>query len=125
MSAARVSTDQWLAAAKYRRTVYGLKGTSSVSDDRVEEIVKEVLSFAPSSYNTQPVRISIVLGEKHKQFWDIVLKEAEPLLKAAGEAVWAQMSGMLQGHKAAYGSVCYLATPWPTLLQRSASHDSN
>lgn len=101
-----VSTDDWLSAAKHRRTVYGLKGTSAVPDSRVENIVKEVLSFAPSSYNTQPVRITLVTGEKHKQFWDIVIAAAEPVLKGAGEQVWSTMSGIFQAHKGAYGSVC-------------------
>lgn len=106
MSAPKVSTNDWLAAAKYRRTVYGLKGTSKVSDSRVQEIVEEVLAFAPTSYNTQPVRITLVTGEKHTQFWDIVINTAEPILKGAGEAVWEKMSGILQSHKASYGSVC-------------------
>lgn len=106
MSAPKVSTNDWLAAAKYRRSVYGLRGTSKVSDSRVKEIVEEVLAFAPSSYNTQPVRVTLVTGEKHKQFWDIVINTAEPILKGAGEAVWEKMSGIMQSHKASYGSVC-------------------
>lgn len=100
-----VSADQWLTAAKHRRTVYGIKSTSAVSDKRVEEILTQVLSFAPSSYNTQPVRITLVTGEKHKQLWDAIIKVAEPILKGAGEQVWATMSGIFQAHKGAYGSV--------------------
>ncbi|KAL6897450.1 Nitroreductase [Trichoderma evansii] len=102
-----VSADQFLAAAKHRRTVYGLKGTSAVSDKRVEEIVSEVLSFSPSSYNTQPGRITLVTGEKHKQLWDIIIKTSEPILKGAGEAVWNTMSGVFESHKASYGSVVF------------------
>lgn len=100
-----VSADQWLAAAKYRRTVYGLKSTSAVSDKRVEQILGEVLSFAPSSYNTQPVRITLVTGDKHKGLWDAIIKEAEPILKGAGEEVWKAMSGIFTAHRGAYGSV--------------------
>lgn len=106
MSAPKVSTNDWLAAAKYRRSVYGLKSTSKVPDSRVKEIVEEVLAFAPSSYNSQPVRVTLVTGEKHKQFWDIVINIAEPILKGAGEAVWGKMGPLLQSHKASYGSVC-------------------
>ncbi|OAQ95970.1 hypothetical protein LLEC1_06753 [Akanthomyces lecanii] len=107
MSAPKLSANEFLAAAKYRRTVYGLKGTSKVPDSRVQEIVEEVLGFAPSSYNTQPVRVTLVTGEKHTQFWDIVIKTAEPILKGAGEAVWDKMSGIMQSHKASYGSVVF------------------
>ncbi|KAH0497646.1 hypothetical protein TgHK011_004935 [Trichoderma gracile] len=102
-----VSASQWLAAAKYRRTVYGLKSTSAVLDKRVEEILGKVLSFAPSSYNTQPVRITLVTGEKHKGLWDAIIKEAEPILKGVGEEVWKTMSGIFAAHKGAYGSVVF------------------
>ncbi|RFU79756.1 nitroreductase [Trichoderma arundinaceum] len=107
MSALQISTDQWLAAAKYRRTVYGLKDTSHVSDARIEEIVKEVLSFTPSSNNTQPARISLVLGAKHKELWDLVIHAAGPVLKVAGPGVWESMEPRFQAFKNAYGSVVF------------------
>ena len=100
-----IGADQWLAAAAHRRTVYPLKDTSSVSDDRVKNIIEQVLSFAPSSYNTQPVRISLVTGPKHKQFWDAIIKEAEPILKGISEDVWNAMGPRFEGFKGAYGSV--------------------
>jgi predicted oxidoreductase (fatty acid repression mutant protein) len=103
MSSTTISTDQFLAAAKFRRTVYALKATSPVPDSRIEDIVKEVLSFAPSSYNTQSSRITLVLGDKHKQFWDIVIKESEGILKSAG--AWDAMYPRFQAFQNAYGSV--------------------
>lgn len=105
MSTPTISADQWLAAAKYRRTVYGLKDTSPVPDSRIEEIIKEVISFSPSSYNTQPGRITLVLGQKHKDLWDIITNVAEPILKGAGPGVWEAMGPRFQAFKNAYGSV--------------------
>ncbi|KAH6873849.1 Nitroreductase-like protein [Thelonectria olida] len=105
MTSDNITTDQFLKAAKYRRTVYGLKDASPVPDSRIEEIVKEVLSFSPSSYNTQPGRISLILGEKHKQFWDIAIKEAEPILTAAG--AWEALGPRFHAFKDAYGSVVF------------------
>ncbi|UPL00985.1 hypothetical protein LCI18_011919 [Fusarium solani-melongenae] len=102
-----ITADQFLAAAKHRRTVYGLKDTSPVSDDRIEKIITEVLSFSPSSYNTQPGRITLVLGEKHKQLWDVVIEHAEPILKGAGPGVWDAMGPRFQAFKNAYGSVLF------------------
>jgi uncharacterized protein len=102
-----ISTDQWLEAASVRRTVYGLKDTCAISDARIEEIVQKVLSFAPSSYNTQPVRIAIVLGDKHKQMWDAIGEQVEPVYKGAGEAVWNAMGPRLQAFRGAYGSVSF------------------
>ncbi|KAK8081105.1 nitroreductase family protein [Apiospora hydei] len=101
-----VTTDQFLAAAKYRRSVYALKNTSPVPDERIEQVVQEVLSFAPSSYNTQPVRITLVLGEKHAQLFDEIIAAAQPFLtQVAGEETWKKMSGLFQGLRGAYGSV--------------------
>jgi predicted oxidoreductase (fatty acid repression mutant protein) len=101
-----ITADQWLAAAKHRRSVYGLKDTSHVSDERIQEIISNVLSFTPSSYNTQPARITLVLGEKHKQLWDVVIETAEPILKGFGPGVWDAMGPRFQAFKNAYGSVC-------------------
>ncbi|KIM98476.1 hypothetical protein OIDMADRAFT_167278 [Oidiodendron maius Zn] len=105
MPATAYNTDQWLAAAKYRRTIYGLKDTSPVPDSRIEEIIKEVLSFAPSSYNTQPGRITLVLGQKHKDLWDDIITVAEPILKGFG--VWDKMGPTFQAFRNAYGSVLF------------------
>lgn len=105
MGSQGMSADQWLAAASERRTVYAVKGTSKVSDKRVTEIAEKILSFSPSSYNSQPGRISLAFGDKHKDVWNTVLEHAEPILKGAGEEVWKTMKGMFEMHKAGYGSV--------------------
>lgn len=107
MPSTQFNTDQWLAAAKYRRTIYGLRDTSPVPDSRIEQIVKEVISFSPSSYNTQPGRITLVLGQKHKDLWDAIISTAEPILKGAGPDVWDMMAPRFQGFKNAYGSVLF------------------
>ncbi|KAJ4267514.1 putative nitroreductase [Fusarium torreyae] len=123
MSSPKVTTDQWLAAAKYRRTVYGLKDTSPVPDSRIEEIVREVISFAPSSYNTQPGRYTLVLGEKHKQLWDVVVENAAPVLKAAGPHVWAAMEPRFQRFNNAYGSLVFW-TRGQSLQESKETHKS-
>ncbi|KAG6011670.1 hypothetical protein E4U43_008188 [Claviceps pusilla] len=106
-----VTSDQWLAAAKHRRTVYGLKGTSQVSDQKVQSIIEQVLSFSPSAYNSQTTRVTLVTGEKHKQFWDVVISTSEPFLKAVGEEVWNVVNGHFQAFKAAYGSARPITKP--------------
>ncbi|KAK6827296.1 hypothetical protein PG987_010637 [Apiospora arundinis] len=95
---AGITTDQFLQAAKYRRSVYAIKASSPVPDERIEQVVQEVLSFAPSSYNTQPVRVTLVLGDKHTKLFDEIIAAAEPFLtQAAGEEVWKKMNGLFQG----------------------------
>ncbi len=113
MSTPQISADQWLQAAKYRRSVYTLKDTSAVSDSRIEEIVKQVIAFTPSSYNTQPGRITLVLGAKHKELWDKLLVILKPILESFG--AWDAMGPRFQGFRNAYGSV---------QLPLSSSHDA-
>ena len=100
-----VTADQWLDAAAYRRSTHGLAGTSKLPDKRVEEILTKVLAFAPSAYNTQPVRLMLITGEKHKQMWSIINEKAEPLLKGINPAIWERLGPLFKGHHDAYGSV--------------------
>jgi predicted oxidoreductase (fatty acid repression mutant protein) len=106
----KVPTSEFIKAIGYRRTVYPLSDKVDVSDDRIEEIVKEVLSVAPSSYNNQPMRVAIMLGGEHKKLWKIIRDQALPLLQGAGEQVVAMMTQRFDMFEAAYGSVS-LFTP--------------
>src|ERR1700761_1546157 len=97
---AAISTNDYLTAVKYRRTVYGLNDKSPVSDERILEIVKEVALTSPSSYNTQPGRIVVLLGAPHKKLWDIVADIATPIIKGhAGEEMANAMAGRFQMFK--------------------------
>jgi uncharacterized protein len=64
---AGITTDDYLKGVNYRRTVYGLNDKSPVSNDRILEIIRSVASASPSSYNTQPGRIVVLLGAPHKK----------------------------------------------------------
>lgn len=123
-----VGANQWLSAAAHRRSIYGLKGTSVITDERVTEIIRVVQSFSPSAYNSQPLRFTLVTKAKHKQMWDVILQAAEPVLRNAGSSVWDTMKAAMEGHKAAYGTVSYkfffpsdTAAPDPTFLLSSVS----
>jgi len=92
--AAKIPTDDYLKAVGYRRTIYGLNDKSPVSDERIVEIIKSVVTTSPSSYNTQPSRVTVLLGAPHKKLWDIVAKVAVPIVKAhAGEEAAKGMEG--------------------------------
>ncbi|OAL53489.1 nitroreductase family protein [Pyrenochaeta sp. DS3sAY3a] len=104
---AKPSTEEYIRAISYRRTVYPLSDSVSVSDARIEEIVKSVLAVSPSSYNTQPMRVAILLGEKHKQLWHIIKENALPILLEASEQVHAALSEKFDMYQAAYGSITF------------------
>lgn len=104
---APVSTAEFIKAIGHRRTVYPLSDKIDVSDDRIIEIVQEVLKVSPSSYNTQPGRVAIFLGEEHKKFWKIIRDQALPLLQHAGEEIVATMTQRFDLFTGAYGSVSF------------------
>jgi predicted oxidoreductase (fatty acid repression mutant protein) len=104
--AAKISTDEYLKAVNYRRTVYGLNDKSPVSDDRIVEIIKNVQLTSPSSYNTQTGRITILLGAPHQKLWTMIDEIATPIItQHAGEDTAKFMQQRFGGFKGAYGSV--------------------
>jgi predicted oxidoreductase (fatty acid repression mutant protein) len=106
MAAAKISTDEYLKAVNYRRTVYGLNDKSPVSDDRIVEIIKNVQLTSPSSYNTQTGRITVLLGAPHQKLWTMIDEVATPLLiQMAGEDTAKFMQSRFTTFKGAYGSV--------------------
>ncbi|KAH6657510.1 Nitroreductase-like protein [Truncatella angustata] len=122
MASSNISTDQFLAAAKFRRTVYALKPSSPVSDSRIEEILQNVLSFSPSSYNTQSARVVLVLGDKHKKFWDLVIEHSKDILQGAG--AWDAMYPRFQAFQNAYGSVVFFEAG-NTIKQAQDTHKAS
>lgn len=103
------ATSTLLDLVKSRRTFYGLKAESPISDDAIQRIVEDSVLHVPSSFNTQTSRIVLLLKEEHKKVWDITIKVMEGLV-AAGHVPKEQFEGStlpkLNAFKAAYGTVC-------------------
>ncbi|KAJ5937352.1 hypothetical protein N7454_004652 [Penicillium verhagenii] len=101
-----IKSSTYLEAVKHRRTVYGLTDKTSVSDDRIIEIVNEVIQTIPSSWNIQSTRILVTLGKEHKRFWDTVIAAAKPfVLESQGEEDWKRNEGRFKSFQAAYGTI--------------------
>lgn len=102
------ATTSLLELVKSRRTFYGLKAESPISDDAIERIVEDSVLHVPSSFNTQTSRVVLLLKEEHKKVWDIAISAMEGLV-AAGvltqEAYEASTKPKLNAFRAAYGTV--------------------
>lgn len=61
-------------AMKHRRSRYALDANTTVSDERIEEIVGECLVQTPSAFNSQTARVVALFGESHAKLWSIVLE---------------------------------------------------
>lgn len=69
----------WNALEK-RRSIYGLSDEKVVTEERIEELVKDALKYTPSAFNSQSTRIALLFGEQSKKLWQITLDTLRPLV---------------------------------------------
>ncbi|KAJ5747302.1 uncharacterized protein N7511_008998 [Penicillium nucicola] len=110
MSFKNAATTTLLELVKSRRTFYGLKAESPISDAAIETIVKDSVLHVPSSFNTQTSRVVLLLKEEHQKVWDIAIQAMEGLV-AAGHVPKEQFETAtlpkLNAFRAAYGTVLF------------------
>merc|ERR1711977_155998 len=68
---ATMSSKAFLETVKARRTYYALKKESTISDAKIQEIIKEAVLHVPSSFNSQSTRVVLLVKEEHDKLWDI------------------------------------------------------
>ena len=86
-------------AMEHRRSRYALDANTTVSDERIEEIVGECLVQTPSAFNSQTARVVALFGESHAKLWSIVmetLRARVPADKFAGTE--AKINGFAAAH---------------------------
>ncbi|KAE8353399.1 Nitroreductase-like protein [Aspergillus coremiiformis] len=104
------ATATLLELVKSRRTYYGLKAESPISDNTIESIVQDSVLHVPSSFNTQTSRVVLLLKEEHQKVWDIAIKAMEGLVAAGQvpkEMFETQTKPKLEAFRAAYGTVLF------------------
>ena len=65
-------SKNFLEAVKHRRSYYSITNESPVSDTEIENIINTVVKYGPSAFNSQSARVVLLLGDKHRRFWEIV-----------------------------------------------------
>ena len=105
-----VATDEFLSKFSERRSVYTLSGESTISDERLEELVQEVLLAAPSAFNTQSTRIVVLLSDQHRKLWDIVHAALKPFVEGEQAVVTATK---IKGFQRAYATILFFEDPRP------------
>lgn len=97
-------SDNFIALAKQRRTIYALGKELPVAEDIVIETIKEAIRQAPSAFNSQSSRALILLGKEHNKFWELT---REQLRKIVPEENFQGTSKKIDGFAAAAGSVLF------------------
>jgi uncharacterized protein len=92
------TTTDFLTAVRERRSIYGIRKESPISDERIEEIIREAIKHTPSAFNSQSTRVVLLLGEQHDKLWDLtteVLKSVVP--ESQFESTQQRMNGFRSG----------------------------
>lgn len=95
-----------LAGFKGRRSIYSLTNESTISDERIEEILSDVIKNMPSGFNTQGTRMVVLLKEEHQKLWDIAHEVASATVPV--EQFEKLYRNRIAGFRAAYGTVSYI-----------------
>lgn len=88
----------FLNQIKQRRTIYAIGKNVSLSQAKIEEIIKEAVKQSPSSFNSQSSRAVILFGDSHVKFWTIVLETLRKIVPAeAFEGTNAKINSFIAG----------------------------
>lgn len=97
-------SNDFYSAIKNRRTFYGIGKESTVSNDRIHEIVNHAVTVAPTAFNSQSERVILLLGEQHNKLWDITM---EALRKVVPKESFSQTEEKVNSFHNGYGSILY------------------
>jgi len=105
------------AIIKNRRTYYALEKKSTISNDKIQEIVKSAILHVPSSFNFQPIRVAILFGAEHDKLWEAVKDVLKPLVP--DQTAWAASEAKLNAFKAGYGTILFFESTKVTEAQQA------
>lgn len=91
-------------AVKERRTYYEIGHEKLVSEERIEEVIKNAVKYAPSSFNSQGSRVVALFGESHSKLWDITM---ETLRKIVPAEAFQATEDKINSFKNGYGTVLF------------------
>lgn len=90
--------------AALRRSRYVLTDQIPLSEQQLQTLLQKCLLQAPSAFNSQSARMVLLLGEKHKHFWQMTLA---CLQKIVSVQQLPASTLKIRSFAAAYGTVLY------------------
>jgi len=100
--AAKSGSAAFLETIRNRRTYYGLRKESPISDTQIQEIIREVILHVPSAFNSQSSRILLLVKAEHDKLWDIAKEVLRGVVPAEQ---FASTEQKIDSFKAGYGTV--------------------
>lgn len=92
-------------AMKMRRSRYNITDSSPISNQRIQEILSDAITYTPSAFHSQSSRAVLLFGDRHKKIWDIV----EQTLRAiVPEDKFGATETKLNSFAAGHGTILFL-----------------
>ncbi|WP_088825766.1 MULTISPECIES: nitroreductase family protein [Listeria] len=97
-------TNTFLDSIKVRRSIYALDKNVSLSQNEIEDIIKEAVKLSPSSFNSQSSRAVILFGESHDKLWNMTEETLRSIVPAES---FASTEEKIASFRAGYGTVLF------------------
>ncbi|WP_180157449.1 nitroreductase family protein [Acinetobacter sp. YH12045] len=94
----------FLNQIEQRRTIYSIGNNVSLSQDEIEQTIKNAVRLSPSSFNSQTSRVVILFGDAHQKFWNIV---RETLRKIVPADAFEATNGKINSFAAGFGTALF------------------
>ncbi|KAJ5162111.1 hypothetical protein N7492_007503 [Penicillium capsulatum] len=104
-------TSTILNGIRGRRSIHALTNQSTIPDERIEELISEVVKHAPSAFNTQTTRAVVLLKAENEKLWDVAREVASSTVPA--ELFAKAYDSRIAAFRAAYGTVLFYEDPTP------------
>jgi predicted oxidoreductase (fatty acid repression mutant protein) len=75
---------QFLEAVKNRRSIYRLGPVSGLVVDKLENVIKAVIKYAPSAFNSQSSRVVFLYGAHKERLFDILEEKLRAITTTEG-----------------------------------------
>ncbi len=96
--------NEFLNAIKKRRSIYSISNEAVISDKRLQEIIETAVDHTPSAFNSQTNRVVLLLGDNHKQVWDITLNQLKAVTPPEN---FGATKEKIASFAAGYGTILY------------------
>ncbi len=95
---------EFYEAMRARRSRYDITDASPISDQRIEQILSDLITHTPSAFHSQSSRAALLLGANHKRLWNIVRETLKAVVPAES---FAPTEAKLASFEAGHGSILY------------------
>lgn len=99
-----IMAKDFYSAVKDRRSFYGISKETTISNERLKQIVEDAVKYAPSAFHSQSGRVLLLLGAHHDNLWEVT-KEA--LKKVVPEDKFDETREKIDSFQSGYGTILF------------------